>query len=360
MFLDSRQDVAGTADLPFRAWRWLLPILLVAFAIRLWGAWHANLIFDERAHWALAETIDLRPGHLHLVSRTLDHPLLSIYILRLASLLFGTSNFALRLPYILAGTATIVPVYHLARRAFSPRAGLLAAALLAVDLFHAGWSRVFMPEAIMLLLSALAILQFLRALEKPSSGRFTLLGLLMGLAYLAKEPAILLGPAFWIFLLITPVYRPVLRNPLWYLAHAVFAAVILPDLLWNASQWSDSYLYRDLSLAGQTLRISLKPLSLYVGEVFRVVVDRNALGSDYVEGNIYVLPCAGRRDLLDSDGGNGGLARTNRPGAACSLSSWWSSFSSSCCPAAVCMNRSGGLRSASFRRWFVQADGWTR
>ena len=61
---------------------WLLPILLVALAIRLWGAWQANLIFDERAHWALAETIDLRPGHLHLVSRTLDHPLLSIYILR--------------------------------------------------------------------------------------------------------------------------------------------------------------------------------------------------------------------------------------------------------------------------------------
>ena len=273
---------------------WLLPILLAALVIRLWGAWHANLIFDERAHWALAETIDLRPGHWRLVSRTLDHPLLSIYVLRLASLLFGTSNFALRLPYVLAGTATIVPVYHLARRAFSPRAGLLAAALLAVDLFHACWSRVFMPEALMLLLSALAMLQFLRVLEKPSSGRFVLLGVLMGLAYLAKEPAILLGPAFWIYLLITPAYRPLLRNPLWYLAHVVFAAVIAPDLVWNVSQWSDSYLYRDLSMAGQTLRISLKPLSLYLGEVIRAVVDPNAFGGDYVEENMYVChPLAG-------------------------------------------------------------------
>ena len=56
---------------------WL--ILALALALRLFGAWRGNLIFDERAHLALAETIDLRPGHVHLVSRTLDHPLLSIY-----------------------------------------------------------------------------------------------------------------------------------------------------------------------------------------------------------------------------------------------------------------------------------------
>lgn len=79
-----------------------------------------------------------------------------------------------------------------------------------------------------------------------------------------------------------------LRNPHWYLAHAVFAAVIAPDLLWNASQWTDSYLYRDLTMAGQSLRISLKPLSLYLGEIFRAVLDRDALGSDYVEGDLYV------------------------------------------------------------------------
>jgi tetratricopeptide (TPR) repeat protein len=158
---------------------------------------------------------------------------------------------------------------------------------MAVDLFHAGWSRVFMPEAIMLLLASLAILQFMRALEKPRPGRFVLLGLLMGLAYLAKEPAILLGPAFWIYLLITPAHRFVLRNRYWYVAHAVFAAVIAPDLLWNASQWTESYLYRDLTMAGQALRISLKPLSLYLGEGFRAVLGSDVLGGDYVEGNIY-------------------------------------------------------------------------
>ena len=44
---------------------------------------------------------------LPFIMRTLDHPLLSIYVLKLSSLVLGTSDFALRLPYVLAGTATV-------------------------------------------------------------------------------------------------------------------------------------------------------------------------------------------------------------------------------------------------------------
>jgi hypothetical protein len=272
-------------------------ILVVALALRLTGAFSANLIFDERAHWALAQTIDLRPGHLHLVSRTLDHPLLSIYVLRLGSLLFGTSDFALRLPYVLAGTATLVPVYLLGRRAFSNRAGLLAAALLAVDQFHAGWSRVFMPEPLVLLLVALGLLQFLRVLEhgvpegriaNPSYGQFVVLGVLLGLAYLAKEPGILLTVSLWIYLLVTPAHRRLLTDPRWYLAHAVMLLVVAPDLVWNLSQWSESYLHRDLALATDSLQVQLKPVSLYLGEWLRGCWDRDAFGDDYEQGNLYV------------------------------------------------------------------------
>ena len=266
----------------------LYAILAVAIALRLVGAFSANLIFDERAHWALAETIDLRPGHLHLVSRTLDHPLLSIYVLRLGSFVLGTSDFALRLPYVLAGAATLVPVYLLGRRAFGDRAGLLAAALLAVDQFHAGWSRVFMPETLMLLLVSLGLLQFLRVLEHGTPGRFAGLGALLGLAYLAKEPGILLTAGLWVYLLVTPAHRRLLIDPRWYLAHAVMLLVVAPDLLWNLSQWSESYLHRDLALATDSLRIQFKPASLYLGEWLRGCWDRDVFGDDYEQGNLYV------------------------------------------------------------------------
>lgn len=278
---------------PIRDWLAAVPpalyaVLVVGLALRLLGAWCAHLIFDERAHWALAETIDLVPCHLHLVSRTLDHPLLSIYVLKLGSLMLGTSDFALRLPYVLAGTATIVPVYFLGARAFSQRAGLWAAALVAVDQFHVGWSRVFMPEVLMLLFVALAMLQFLRLLDRGTTANCVLLGVLLGLACLAKEPAILLIPALWITVLITPAYRPWLRQPRWYLAHAVLLLVIAPDILWNATQWTESYLHRDVVLASASQGLSLKPLSLYLGDWFRVLVNPNVLGEDYLEGNLYV------------------------------------------------------------------------
>ena len=263
-------------------------LLLLALALRVLGAWSASLVFDERAHWALAQTIDFRPAHFHLVSRTLDHPLLSIYVLKLGSLLLGSSDFGLRVPYLLAGAATLLPVYFLARRAFSPCAGLWAAALLAVDQFHAGWSRVFMPEVLMLLLAALALVQFLRALERGTAANFALLGVLLGLAYLAKEPAALLLPALWIYLLITPAHRHLLRRPAWWLGQAVLVLVVAPDLLWNFSQWPESYLGRDAALAAGTFQWSLKPLTLYVGELFRLALGPAVLDSDYEQGNLYV------------------------------------------------------------------------
>jgi len=267
---------------------WL--ILAAALALRVVGASRANLIFDERAHWALAETIDFRPQHFHVVSRTLDHPLLSIYVLRAGSLIFGTGDFALRILYVLAGTATLVPVYFLGRRVFSERAGLWAAALLAVDQFHVCWSRVFMPEVLMLLLASLVLLQFLRSLEKNTTGNCVLLGVLWGLAYLAKEPAILLIPALWFYLLITPRHRRLLGRPRWYLAHGVFLLVIAPDVLWNLAHLSESYLYRDAALAGEPWRVSWKSFTLYLGELFRAVFGPHVLGEgrEYIDGNLYV------------------------------------------------------------------------
>jgi len=120
----------------------------------------------------------------------------------------------------------------------------------------------------MLLLAALALLQFLRLLDNSTLGNCLLLGGLVGLGYLAKEPAILLLPAFWIYLLLSPADRPLLRRPGWYLAHAAVLLVMAPDLAWNAAQGTESYLYRDLALASEPLRLSLKPLSLYLGEWF--------------------------------------------------------------------------------------------
>ncbi|NQU24905.1 MAG: glycosyltransferase family 39 protein [Candidatus Nealsonbacteria bacterium] len=265
---------------------WL--ILAVALGLRLWGACRGNLTFDERAHWALAETIDLRPGSLHLVSRSVDHPPLSIYTLKLSSLLFGTSDLGLRMLHLLAGTLTVVPVYLLGKRIFSPTAGLWAAGLLAVDQFHASWSRVFMPEVLMLAAASLVLLQYVRTLKTGRTRDFVLLGVLLGVAYLAKEPSLWLLAALWLVPLIARTHRRLLRRPAWYLAHGVFLAVIAPDLIWNLSLGTESYLFRNAAMLDRSWAISLKSFSLYLGELLRFVAGANVLDKGYIEGNVYV------------------------------------------------------------------------
>jgi 4-amino-4-deoxy-L-arabinose transferase-like glycosyltransferase len=264
---------------------WL--ILAVAFVVRMLGAWFGNLMYDERAHLALAQTIDLRPGHLHLVFRTLDHPLLSIYILKLSSLLFGQSDFGLRILHVLFGTATVVPVYLLGRELRSVSAGLWAAAFLAVDQFHVSWSRMFMPEVVMLFFWSLALLQMLRVVRTQSAAGFVLLGVWLGMAYLAKETGILLLPVIWSFLLSTPEHRRLLWNPKWYLAHGVFLLTIAPDVLWNLMHFSESYLHRDAQMLSEEFRLQWKSVSLYLGELIRALIDENALDTDYLQGNAF-------------------------------------------------------------------------
>ena len=297
----------STGRVPHMLWL----ILAVALGLRLWGAWCANLIFDERAHLALAERINLHPGQIHLVSRTLDHPLLSIYVLKLSGLLFGSSDFALRLLHVLAGTLTVLPVYFLGRRVFSERAGLWAAALLAVDQFHVSWSRVFMPEVLMLLFATLALCQLLRALERDTTREYVLLGALLGLAYLGKEPAVMLIPVIWIYLLITPAHRPLLRRPHWYLAQGVLLLVIAPDVLWNLVLSRESYLYRVAVFAGGGIRWSVKSFSLYLGELFRLLIGKDVLDPEYEQGNVYA--CHLPAGLLYLGAVSAALARGKEP-----------------------------------------------
>ena len=61
-----------------------------------------------------------------------------------------------------------------------------------------------------------------------------------------------------------------------------------PDLLWNLSQWSESYFARDAAMAAGGWQISAKPLSLYVGELIQMGLRADALGGDYRQGNLYV------------------------------------------------------------------------
>jgi 4-amino-4-deoxy-L-arabinose transferase-like glycosyltransferase len=249
----------------------LLLILVVAAGLRLLGAWHRNLVYDESAHLACAETIDFRPAHFNLVFRSVDHPLLSVYIIRISSYLFGNSNFSLRILHVLFGTLTIIPIYLLGKKAFSENVGLCAAALLAVDQFHLTWSYFIVPEVLLFFFVSLTLYQFLRSTESRSRGDLFLFGLLLGFCYLAKETSILLLPIFWFCLLTNKKKRCILWSPNWYFAHILALIVVCPDIIWNITHFYEGYFYRDMTLLSKRIVLSSRSIILYIGEITQLI-----------------------------------------------------------------------------------------
>ena len=246
--------------------RTLWVILAVAAGLRLLGAWIGNLNYDESMIIARAEAIDLRPGNLRLVWQTVNHPLLTVYVVKISGYLFGNSDFGLRILHVLLGTANVFLIFLLGKKVCSVRAGLWAAALLAVDRFHHTWSYAFEPELLLVFFATLALLLYLRATETQTYGDFAMLGTALGLAYLSKETAILLFPILWLHTLANPERRASLFQGKWLMMHAVAAVVISSDLVWNATHFYEGYFYRDIDLLTRTLAISPRAIWLYLGE----------------------------------------------------------------------------------------------
>ena len=73
---------------------------------------------------------------------------------------------ALRVPFALAGAATVAAVGLLGRRLLGPATGLIAAALLAVSPFHIEISQLARPYAIFVLLTVLGLLALVEALDR--------------------------------------------------------------------------------------------------------------------------------------------------------------------------------------------------
>ena len=76
-----------------------------------------------------------------------DHPPLGFWVQHLFFKVFGNDLLAMRLPFALAGVASVLLIYFIAKRLFaSEKVGLGAALLLAVSNYHVWISRIGLQE----------------------------------------------------------------------------------------------------------------------------------------------------------------------------------------------------------------------
>ena len=139
---------------------------------------------------------------LHTIPTSEAAPPLYYGVAWLWSKVFGTGEVGLRSLSALAGTLTVVVAYAAAARLASPRAGLIAAALVATSPFLVWYSQEARSYALVVLLAAVAFLFFIRSLQEGRDRDYWLWALFSSLAvathYFGAFPAV--AEAAWLVL----------------------------------------------------------------------------------------------------------------------------------------------------------------
>lgn len=123
-----------------------------------------------------------------------DHPPLTAIVAAPASLLPGDNLLAQRLTMCAVGVLAVVLIGLIGRRIGGPRCGLIAAVVAAV--YPALWVNdgLVMSESVGAATIAAAVLLAYRFIESPSIGRAFALGVIVGVAGLARAESLLLLP----------------------------------------------------------------------------------------------------------------------------------------------------------------------
>lgn len=178
-----------------------------------------------------------------------DHPPMAFWWVKamrdLVEPLLGPAPppLVLRLPFVLAFTATSWVLYDLTRRLFGARAGFWSSiALATAPFFLVSAGSWMVPDGPLLLFLAvatrlLAEILFFRSGDDRALALWIGTGLAIGLAGLSKYHAALFAVAAFVFVLATP-HRRRLAGPGPWLAIAVALLTVAPVLVWNAdNQW---------------------------------------------------------------------------------------------------------------------------
>ncbi|MFE6159060.1 ArnT family glycosyltransferase [Streptomyces sp. NPDC056486] len=138
---------------------------------------------------------------------TVDKPPAALWPMALSVRLFGLNSWAVLAPQVLMGVATVGVLYAAVRRRFSPAAGLIAGAVLALTPVAALMFRFNNPDAILALLMTVTVYCVLRALENGRTKWLVWAGVAVGVAFLAKtlQAFLILPPLAVLYAVCAPV-----------------------------------------------------------------------------------------------------------------------------------------------------------
>ncbi|MCW5936677.1 MAG: glycosyltransferase family 39 protein [Fimbriimonadaceae bacterium] len=230
----------------------VLPLLVVfahALCLTRYGTFR-----DEFYYLACAQRIDW--GYV-------DHPPLSVFLLKALSLVFGESLGVMRMAVALAGAGTVALVVATARRLGASDWGLWLAGLIPsvagmyLVVFH-----LYTMNAFEILIWAGVAYLVAGGLAQAKPATWVGLGVLVGLGFLNKYSILWMGAGLLVGLL-TSRDRRVLGTPHPYLAAGLALLIALPHVLWQAQH---SWVTVQFARNAQDLKLAPIPPWTFLGQ----------------------------------------------------------------------------------------------
>ncbi|MET8687670.1 glycosyltransferase family 39 protein [Streptomyces sp. NPDC004732] len=201
----------GRPDDPRWARPALLGLLLATAVLYLWNlsaSGYANSFYSAAVQAGSRSWQALFFGSLDAGNAiTVDKPPASLWPMALSVRLFGLNSWAVLVPQVLMGVATVGVLYAAVRRRFSAAAGLIAGAVLALTPVAALMFRFNNPDALLALLMTVTVYCVLRALEHGRTKWLVWAGVAVGLAFLTKtlQAFLILPPLAVLYAVCAPV-----------------------------------------------------------------------------------------------------------------------------------------------------------
>jgi hypothetical protein len=231
--------------------KWAIAIIVWGFITRLVIANFLPPGFDEAYYY----NYTLYPNLSYF-----DHPPLVALVAGFGVWLTGeVSQFTIRLGAVILYTGTLIFFYLTSAKLFSVKVATLTLAIAtSIPFFQVGFGTLILPDSpLMFFWSAclyLASCEFFDFSFNKSAETFNLIykpsyklagiGVLVGLAFLGKYHALLLGLGLIGFCLFSPMHRRALISPWSLLGLGLFLIVISPVLIWNYQHNWVSFLFQ--------------------------------------------------------------------------------------------------------------------
>jgi dolichol-phosphate mannosyltransferase len=245
---------AAAFGLSVTAPRWrnaAVALIVYAFVLRLVYAGSVEMLPEETYYWSYARHLDF--GYL-------DHPPMVAWLIRVATAVFGQTEFGVRAGALLCGAITSIFVYKLTRNLFGAATALAALLLVQALPFFFLSGLLMTPDAPLAAAWAGSLYFLERALIGNRSRAWWFAGICLGLGMISKYSIALLGPVAVAFMVWDPQSRRWWARSEPYVAALLALAIFSPVIIWNAQHEWVSFAFQTSRRLAETPQFALHRL----------------------------------------------------------------------------------------------------